>query len=231
MLDQRLSAEQRREAIVRAALPLFARKGFANTTTRELADAAGVSEALLYKHFPSKEFLYAEIQQYGCKGRDPELQKLLRLEPSTSALVHIVYYATRANIIGRSSERMCLETRHRMILNSCLEDGSFTRFLFHNHFAENLSRIVEFMDAALATGDLVASPVSKQNLLLFAHHLGNMVATMYLPEKPVVDYKASREEVLNQAVWFALRGLGMKDEAIARFYNPKSLNLCFKDEN
>ena len=48
MFDQRLSGEQRRTAIVKAALPLFARKGFANTTTRELAEAAGVSEALNY---------------------------------------------------------------------------------------------------------------------------------------------------------------------------------------
>jgi len=228
---RRLSCAERKEAIVKAVLPVFARNGFANTTTKQLARAAGVSEALLYKHFPSKESLYAEIQQYGCQGGDPELQKLLGLEPSTSALVRIVYYAMRASIIGRASERMCLETRHRMILNSCLEDGSFTRFLLHNHFAQSLSRIIEFMDAALAAGDLVPSPVSKQNLLLFAHHLANMVATIYLPEKPVVDYQASREEVLNQAVWFALRGLGMKDEAIARFYNPKALSLSFKAEN
>src|SRR5438034_5460246 len=104
MLDQRLSAEQRREAIVRAALPLFARHGFANTTTKELASAAGVSEALLYKHFPSKESLYAEIQNYGCQGCDPELQKLLALGPSTSTLVHIVYYVMRVNIIGRDGD-------------------------------------------------------------------------------------------------------------------------------
>src|SRR5436190_1872122 len=75
-MDQRLSAEQRRTAIVKAALPLFARKGFANTTTRELAEAAGVSEALIYKHFPSKESLYAEIQNTGCKDKDNGLEKL-----------------------------------------------------------------------------------------------------------------------------------------------------------
>src|ERR1044071_9733238 len=105
-MDQRLSAEQRREAIVRAALAVFARKGFANTTTRQLAEAAGVSEALIYKHFPSKESLYAEIQGYGCKGCAPGLQKLLSLEPSTSTLVYIIYYVMQVNIVGRSKDTM-----------------------------------------------------------------------------------------------------------------------------
>jgi len=214
---------------VKAVLPVFARNGFANTTTRELAKAARVSEALLYKHFPSKESLYAEIQTFGCKGCDPGLQKLLDLEPSTSTLVYIVYYIMRANIVGRGKDTMCNETRHRMILNSCLEDGSFTRFLFHNRFAENLSKIVECMDAASEAGDLVASPVSKANLLLFSHHLATMIATMHLPKKPVVEYRASRDQLVQQAVWFALRGLGLKDEAIRRFYNPKAMALFFSE--
>ncbi|MBK8000551.1 MAG: helix-turn-helix transcriptional regulator [Verrucomicrobia bacterium] len=230
MRAQRLSCEERKEAIVKAVLPIFARNGFANTTTRELAKAAGVSEALLYKHFPSKESLYAEIQTFGCRGCDPGLQKLISLEPSTSTLVYIVYYIMRINIVGRGKEAICAETRHRMILNSCLEDGSFSRFLFHNRFAENISKIVECMDAAAAAGDMVSSPVSKPNLLLFAHHLATMIATMHLPKKPVVDYEATREELVQQAVWFALRGVGLRDDAIKRHYNPKTLALFFSED-
>src|SRR5689334_24430998 len=198
-----MSGDERRAAIVKAVLPLFARQGFSNTTTRQLAEAAGVSEALLYKHFPSKESLYAEIQGYGCKGCDPGLQKLLGLEPSTSTLVYIIYYVMQGNIVGRSKDTMCIETRHRMILNSCLEDGSFTRFLFHNRFAENMSKIVECLDAATREGDVVSGPGRKTNLLLFAHHLATMIATMHLPKQPVVDYGATREELVQQAVWFA----------------------------
>jgi AcrR family transcriptional regulator len=229
MRVKRLNCDERKQAIVKAVLPVFARNGFANTTTRELAKAAGVSEALIYKHFPSKESLYAEIQTFGCRGCDPGLQKLLDLEPSTSTLVYVVYYIMRANIVGRGKDTMCNETRHRMILNSCLEDGSFTRYLFHNRFAENLSKIVECMDAAAEAGDLVPSPVSKPNLLLFTHHLATMIATMHLPKKPVVDYEASREDLVQQAVWFALRGLGLKDEAIKRFYSPKAMALFFNE--
>ena len=216
---------------MQAVLPVFAMNGFANTTTKRLAQAAGVSEALIYKHFPSKESLYAEIQTFGCKGCDPDLQKLLSLEPSASTLVHIIYYIMRANIVGRGKGTMCNETRHRMILNSCLEDGSFARFLFHNRFADNFSRIVECMDAASKAGDLVSSPVSKPNLLLFAHHLATMVATMHLPKEPVVNYEASREELVHYAAWFALRGVGLKDESIKRYYKPKALAVFFGEKD
>ena len=229
MRARRLNCEERKQAIVKAVLPVFARHGFANTTTRQLARAAGVSEALIYKHFPSKETLYAEIQSFGCKGCDPHLQKLLDLKPSTSTLVYIVYYIMSANIVGHGKETICSETRHRMILNSCLEDGSFTRFLFHNRFAENISRIVECMDAAANAGDMVPSPVNKSNLLLFAHHLATMIATTHLPKKPVVDYEASREQLVQQAVWFALRGLGLKDEAIQHCYHPAAIALFFNE--
>ncbi len=78
MAMTRLDSDERRKAIVRTAVPLFARKGFAGTTTRELAEAAGISEALLFRHFPSKQLLYREILQLGCEG-DPALEKLASL--------------------------------------------------------------------------------------------------------------------------------------------------------
>ena len=71
-----MSAQGRKLAIVKAALPLFALKGFAKTTTKDLARAAKVSEPLLYKHFPSKEALYLEIQNFTCQGTDPAVQRL-----------------------------------------------------------------------------------------------------------------------------------------------------------
>ncbi len=61
----KLSSEERREVIIAAARRVFADKGFHGTTTRDLANAAGVSEALLYKHFPNKEALF-ETMQVSC---------------------------------------------------------------------------------------------------------------------------------------------------------------------
>jgi AcrR family transcriptional regulator len=57
----RLPAEARREALVRAAMDLFAQRGFRGTTTREIAQAAGVSEAIIFRHFANKHELYAAI--------------------------------------------------------------------------------------------------------------------------------------------------------------------------
>ena len=111
MKGRRMSGDERKEAIVQASLPLFARQGFASTTTKALAEAAGVSEALLYKHFPSKASLYAEIQKFGCQETDPVLDRLTRMAPSTSTLVHIIYYMVRNVAMGKPDERDGWETR------------------------------------------------------------------------------------------------------------------------
>ena len=58
---KRISGEERREQIIDAAIELFSSGGFAGTTTRRLAEAAGVSEAALYLHFDTKEALYQAI--------------------------------------------------------------------------------------------------------------------------------------------------------------------------
>ena len=57
----RLPAAERRDEILKTAFPLFARRGYEGTTTRELALAAGVTEPILYRHFPSKEALFEAV--------------------------------------------------------------------------------------------------------------------------------------------------------------------------
>src|SRR4029079_19519269 len=109
----RLDGDERRKAIVRAAVPLFARKGFASTTTRELAEAAGISEALLFRHFPSKQLLYREILLIGCAG-DPALEQLASLQPSTATLVFMVRFMVRRFLLGSDIERSEIESRLRL---------------------------------------------------------------------------------------------------------------------
>lgn len=57
----RLNCEDRKLQLLGAALRVFARKGFQGTRTREIAAEAGINEALLFRHFPTKEDLYAAI--------------------------------------------------------------------------------------------------------------------------------------------------------------------------
>jgi AcrR family transcriptional regulator len=57
----RISRQERQASIITAAAALFAAKGFKGTTTREIAKTAGISEALVFKYFPTKHDLYAAI--------------------------------------------------------------------------------------------------------------------------------------------------------------------------
>ena len=63
MNGQRASARDRQASLIVAAASLFAAKGFNGTTTREIAKAAGVSEALVFKYFPTKRTLYAAVNE------------------------------------------------------------------------------------------------------------------------------------------------------------------------
>jgi AcrR family transcriptional regulator len=57
----RTSAHERQASLINAAASLFSANGFTGTTTKQIAKAAGVSEALLFKHFPTKHALYTAI--------------------------------------------------------------------------------------------------------------------------------------------------------------------------
>src|SRR5437764_7971119 len=98
----KLSSEERRAAIIKAVRRVFAEKGFHGTTTRALADAAGVSEALLFKHFPNKEALFSAMQLSCCNEQDlGRLERLKALEPSASTLVLMVHFLVSL-IVGGS---------------------------------------------------------------------------------------------------------------------------------
>lgn len=224
-----MTGEERKLAIVRAVLPLFARQGFAETTTKDLAKAASVSEPLLYKHFPSKEALYLEIQKYCCSGIDPVVQKLMDFPPSTSSLVRLVYWLLRALTLGQPAGAIDWDTRHRVMLKSLLEDGSYARSMYQNRFEGFCSKIEACLAAAEATGDVVASPVRMGSRALFAHHVGAWMAVAHLPAQPAIDYKLSREQLLEEAIWFSLRGMGLTDRAMKAHCEPGKLREFFAD--
>ena len=57
----RMAGEDRRKQILLVAMRLFSQRGFRGTTTKEIAQAAGVSEAMVFRHFANKEELYSAI--------------------------------------------------------------------------------------------------------------------------------------------------------------------------
>ncbi|HJU17088.1 MAG TPA: helix-turn-helix domain-containing protein [Stellaceae bacterium] len=213
MAATRLDSDERRAAIIAAAVPLFARKGFAGTTTKEIAEAAHISEALLFRHFPSKKLLYGEILRLGCEG-DPALERLAELEPSTRTLVRMVHFMTRHFLLAVGVERCDLDARLRLVLHSCLEDGEYARELFERIFERVHPLFAGSLAAAIAAGDLLPSPVASANQFWFAQHIVAMVAFAFLPGRAAVPYEGGLDALALQASWFILRGLGMADGAI-----------------
>ena len=64
LVSGRMAGEARRQQILRVAMRLFSQHGFRGTTTKEIARAAGVSEAMVFRHFATKEELYSAILDY-----------------------------------------------------------------------------------------------------------------------------------------------------------------------
>jgi AcrR family transcriptional regulator len=62
--NARMAGQERRLQILREAMRLFSQRGFRGTTTKEIAQAAGVSEAMVFRHFATKEELYTAILDY-----------------------------------------------------------------------------------------------------------------------------------------------------------------------
>src|SRR5476651_1459043 len=129
MSTLRMTGDLRRQLILSAAKRCFARNGFAGTTTKSVAAAASISEGLLFKHFPTKSALYAEILAEECEA-DPAMHWLLGLEPSTESLVilmrAIVHHFLHASDAPDQEEAQ----RLRLMISSQLDDGEFARLLY-----------------------------------------------------------------------------------------------------
>jgi AcrR family transcriptional regulator len=101
----------RRPDILNAAMKLFARKGFRGTTTKDLAAQAEVNEAIIFRHFSTKEELYRAILEEKLKQQDAaKLKELKQLAMS-------------------GDDRQFLETIGRTMLARHERDTTFMRLL------------------------------------------------------------------------------------------------------
>ena len=164
MSTLRMTSDLRRQLILGAAKRCFARNGFAGTTTKSVAAAAAISEALLFKHFPSKAALYAEILAEECEA-DPDLAHLLGLEPSTATLVELIKGMVRHFVSISDGADHEEAQRLRLMTTSHLDDGEFARLLYAKVGALIGPTFVTSLDRAVAAGD--ASRIGGEPLNLF----------------------------------------------------------------
>jgi len=208
-----MTSDLRRQLILGAAKRCFARNGFAGTTTKSVASAAAISEALLFKHFPSKAALYAEILAEECEA-DPELAHLLGLKPSTGALVELMKGMVRHFMHVSDAPDQEEETqRLRLMVTSHLEDGEFARLLYAKIEKLIGAMFTASLEAAIAAGDAVRIGSRPLNLFWFAHHTVLTAALTRLPSVPCLAYDEAAD-LDRQLCEFLLRGIGLNEAAI-----------------
>ena len=210
-----MTSDLRRQLILGAAKRCFARSGFAGTTTKSVAAAAAISEGLLFKHFPSKAALYAEILAEACEA-DPALHRLLGLDPSTETLVVLIRGMVRHFLEVSDVPDQQEAQRLRLMMTSHLDDGEFARLLY-----EKIGNLIgpvftASLERAVAAGD--ASRVGREplNLFWFAHHTVLMAALTRLPSVPCLSY-GNAPDLERQVCEFILRGVGLNETAIASY--------------
>src|SRR3954470_9272154 len=127
----RVAAQDRKQQILDVASTLFARKGFQGTTTREIAARLGVNEAILFRHYPSKEELYWAVIEDRCtrSRRRESLQATLDLQASD----YEIFRAIAEDILRRNDDD---KNRTRLLLFSGLENHRLAHRFFKTYVAE-----------------------------------------------------------------------------------------------
>jgi AcrR family transcriptional regulator len=221
--NSRMTSQARRESIIESVTGAFADKGFYGTTTRELAKAAGVSEALLFKHFPSKEAIYNAILI--SKVEKPTLEEfnqIMAAKPSTATLITLVHLLVSHNVMSAGTKYGVVD---RLMMRSYFEDGEFARLALKPFFEMWIGKFVSCLKAAAKSGDLRVIPVRRDLSSLFALQLAKSLMHQLETIVQHIDHKVTKEMLIEQAVWFVLLGAGIKEDAIERYYNPKEFEL------
>ena len=226
-LNKKMNGADRKQSIIEAARSLFADKGFHGTTVKDIAAAAGISEALLYKHFHGKESMYKEISSYVGNLSDITEDELDLLEPGAEALARIVYLSVRLILFEVPGMEKDQYWHERLLFRSLLGDTTFARAHFKNIRAFAEDRYSVCINEALKTGDIKDTKIQSINLMWLSHHLTMALNLCHLSGDPAFEYEGTKEELAFQTASFILRGIGMTEEALSRYVRPDSLEAFF----
>jgi AcrR family transcriptional regulator len=115
VIGGRMAGLERKLQILRVAVRLFSQRGFRGTTTKEIAQAAGVSEAMVFRHFATKEELYTAILDH---------------KACADGIADPCELVTEA--VERKDDRAVFETLAFSALEHHEHDREFLRLLLHS---------------------------------------------------------------------------------------------------
>lgn len=123
----RMSAEGRKLQILSVAVRLFSQRGFGGTTTKEIAQAAGVSEAMVFRHFATKQELYTAILDHkACSGdsMNPEamVAEALKQKDDRGVFEKLAFGALQHHEVDPEFQRL--------LLHSALEGHELAEMFF-----------------------------------------------------------------------------------------------------
>jgi AcrR family transcriptional regulator len=144
----RVSAPARKRQILAVATNLFARQGFSGTTTRQIAQRAGVNEALVFRHFPTKEGLYWDVLEAKIREAAPveRIEETLTSSPGIEVFERVAF-----EILERRAKD---DTLSRLLLFSGLENHKLARRFFGTYVADYYDRLAYHIDRLMQVGDL-----------------------------------------------------------------------------
>jgi TetR/AcrR family transcriptional regulator len=135
----------RRQQLIETALDVFSRKGFDGATTKEIAVEAGVTEAIIFRHFPTKQALYNAVVQ---AKRDP---------------VEIVaWMAAVKSLTARNDDAGLFREIARVILACYRDDPRHERVMLYAALEGHLQTLVEHRRFSLPIMKLLTDYVARR---------------------------------------------------------------------
>jgi AcrR family transcriptional regulator len=135
-MAKRLKAAERRASILAVAKVLFADKGYPGVSVDEIAARLGVSPAVLYRHFPSKEALYEAVLSEIAAKRESYVEAVLA-GPLDFASVLRRMTRLYVEIVVRDPDYL------RMELMSAMEGAQAAKSFFENRW-RSFADYIEF---------------------------------------------------------------------------------------
>lgn len=169
-VQSRMSSEERRQHLIRTAIQVFSKKGLRGTTTRELAEAAGVCEALLYRHFKSKDEFYDAIIDY--KSREARAESVVAWDQAARQRDDRAVLVALGWDILRQYEKD--PAYIRLLLYSALEKHELSDKFFHRQVRPYYEFLIQYFRDRIEEGafrkvDPAAAAMSWYGMV---HHFG-----------------------------------------------------------